>query len=179
MAATFGPAMGRNESSPTLQPLTYDARRDSLSTASSRRDAPLAIPDFVFPAQPASSEEPVPEFAEQPSPASLNHEEFHFPAHDNRPHRPTALPDFSFNPGASMPISLNSPVLLSPPTSPHSPNPMPSPSRPVRHGHRRGGSEFVGGSIRDGSFYRSHEHKPNKRRRLPSIATASAAPTRP
>ncbi|OAA78233.1 cell wall proline rich protein [Akanthomyces lecanii RCEF 1005] len=162
MAATLGPAMGRNESSPTLQPLTYDARQDTLSTASSRRDAPVAIPDFVFPAQPASSEELIPELAEQPSPASLSHEEFRFPVHDNRPHRPAALPDFSFNPGASMPTSINSPVLLSPPTSPHSPNPTPSPSRPVRHGHRRGGSEFVGGSIRDGS----------------SIAVMSTSPTK-
>ncbi|OAR01486.1 hypothetical protein LLEC1_02279 [Akanthomyces lecanii] len=161
MAATFGPAMGRNESSPTLQPLKYDARQDTLSSASSRRDAPIAIPDFVCPAQPASPAGTAPEFAEQPSPASLNHEEFRFPANNNRPHRAAALPEFSFNPGASMPMSPNSPVLLSPPTSPHSPNAI-SPSRPVRHGHRRGGSEFVGGSIRDGS----------------SIAVMSTSPTK-
>ncbi|KAJ6782808.1 hypothetical protein PWT90_10434 [Aphanocladium album] len=163
MAATFGPSLGRNESSPTLQPLTYDARQDTLSPASSRRDAPLAIPDFVFPAQPAPSEfaadsDP----AEQPSPASFTHEHFRFPARDDGPLRKAALPDFSFNPGASMPPSRNSPVLLSPPTSPHSPKNTPSPSRPVRHGHRRGGSEFVGGSIRDGS----------------SIAVMSTSPTK-
>lgn len=163
MAATFGPAMGRNESSPTLQPLTYDARQNTLSPTSSRRDAPLAIPDFVFPAQPAPSESATDlDSAEQPLPASLNHGEFSFPARDRRPHRPTALPDFSFNPGASVPHGLNSPALLSPPTSPNSSNPTPSASRPIRHGHRRGGSEFVGGSIRDGS----------------SIAVMSTSPTK-
>ncbi|TQV99869.1 hypothetical protein V2A60_005298 [Cordyceps javanica] len=154
--------MGHNESSPTLQPLTYDATRETRPPASSRRDAPLAIPDFVFPAQPTPLE-PALDFdsTEQPSPASLNNQEFRFPARDDRPHRPAALPDFSFNPGASIPHTLNSPTLLSPPTSPHSPNPPPS-SRPIRHGHRRGGSEFVGGSIRDGS----------------SIAVMSTSPTK-
>ncbi|OAA73978.1 cell wall proline rich protein [Cordyceps fumosorosea ARSEF 2679] len=161
MAATFGSVTGRDESSPTLQPLTYDARQNSRSPASSRRDAPLAIPDFVFPTQSAT-----PDFApdfESPMQASAfaNNQEFSFPSRDNLPHRPAALPDFSFNPGASIPHCLHSPALLSPPTSPHSPNPTPS-SRPVRHGHRRGGSEFVGGSIRDGN----------------SIAVMSTSPTK-
>ncbi len=170
MAANIGPTLGRNESSPTLQPLTYDARQGTLSPASSRRDAPLAIPDFVFPAQPAFSESvPDSEFVEQPSPASPSHEEFRFPAHDHGPPRAVALPDFSFNPGASMPANLDSPLLLSPPTSPLSSKPMPSPSRPVRHGHRRGGSEFVGGSIRDGSSIAVMSTSPTKEGGFPQL----------
>lgn len=51
---------------------------------------------------------------------------------------------------------------LSPPITPISARPIPSPSRPAGHGHRRGGSEFVGGSIRDGS----------------SIAVMSTSPTK-
>ncbi|KAM0738584.1 hypothetical protein ACQRIT_006321 [Beauveria bassiana] len=170
MAATFGSALGRNDSSPTLQPLTYDARQGRPSAASSRRDAPVAIPDFVFPAQPAPTESASDvKPAEQLSPTALNIQEFRFPARDNRPHRPAALPDFSFNPGAAMPHSLDSPAFLSPPTSPLSPNTALSPSRPVRHGHRRGGSEFVGGSIRDGSSIAVMSTSPTKEGGFPQL----------
>ncbi|KAI4906846.1 hypothetical protein J4E90_010049 [Alternaria incomplexa] len=57
-----------------------------------------------------------------------------------------ALPDFSFNPaGPAKPATIES----SPPQSPATlPVPV-SPSKPA-HGHRRGGSEFIGGDVRPG-----------------------------
>ncbi|GKT42149.1 uncharacterized protein ColSpa_02330 [Colletotrichum spaethianum] len=61
----------------------------------------------------------------------------------DRPSKSPALPNFTFNPGASLSPDTNS--LLSPPLSPPpvSPRLAPSPSRPTGVGHRRGGSEFV------------------------------------
>lgn len=176
MAAAFGPTMGHNESSPTLQPLTHAPRQERVSPASSRRHAPIAIPDFVFPAQAA----PAPtEFDEQQSPVPLNQQEFRFPARDNGPApRPNALPDFCFNPGASLPPDRNSPSFLSPPTSPLSPKQVPSPSRPVRHGHRRGGSEFVGGSIRDGSSIAVMSTSPTKESGFPTQLLQPPPPRR-
>lgn len=121
-------------------------------------------PSFSFPAQPyspaptastmttddGSSRSPAMESDGQSFPDS--------PPTDDQ--GPAALPAFSFNPGAALPPDPNG--LLSPPMSPGSSRPMPSPSRPARHGHRRGGSEFVGGSIRDGN----------------SIAIISTSPTK-
>lgn len=72
-----------------------------------------------------------------------------------------ALPQFSFNPGATLaPEPLDE--TLSPPASPQSPRTMPSSARPMGHGHRRGGSEFVGGRLREGN----------------SIAVMSGSPTK-
>lgn len=70
---------------------------------------------------------------------------------DNKLQNSPALPDFSFNPGAKISPNTLSPTLddfLSPPRSPSSPRL--SPAR-LGHGHRRGGSEFVGGEYRSGS----------------------------
>ncbi|KAG6120425.1 hypothetical protein E4U13_006543 [Claviceps humidiphila] len=79
--------------------------------------------------------------------------------------RTVMLPRFSFNPGASIPSDPQfTAAISSPPVSPNSARPLPSPSRPAGHGHRRGGSEFVGGSIRDGSSI--------------AIAVMSTSPTR-
>src|SRR5690606_38975874 len=71
---------------------------------------------------------------------------------EQRVNGPQALPAFSFNPGASLPpISSPENKFLSPPQSPSAPSsPRLAATRPPGHGHRRGGSEFVGGSIRDG-----------------------------
>lgn len=82
----------------------------------------------------------------------------------DRRRRTMALPAFNFNPGASLALEHDSLAFLSPPITPNStmPKPFPSPSRAARHGHRRGGSEFVGGSIRDGN----------------SIAVMSTSPTK-
>ncbi|KAH7328742.1 hypothetical protein B0I35DRAFT_404065 [Stachybotrys elegans] len=84
------------------------------------------------------------------------------PAKSDKARRPSALPDFSFNPGASLPADLDSPLFLSPPTSPDSPRTTASAMRPAGHGHRRGGSEFVGGRLREGN----------------SIAVMSTSPTK-
>ncbi|KAG6007799.1 hypothetical protein E4U21_005518 [Claviceps maximensis] len=65
--------------------------------------------------------------------------------------RIVALPQFSFNPGASIPSDPDFTAALSSPISPNTARLLPSPSRPAGHGHRRGGSEFVGGNIRDGN----------------------------
>ncbi|PHH60407.1 hypothetical protein CDD81_1685 [Ophiocordyceps australis] len=83
---------------------------------------------------------------------------------DERSRRARALPDFHFNPGASSLSDSDPSTLLHPAASPTTeyPRSIASPSRLVRHGHRRGGSEFVGGSIRDGN----------------SIAVMSTSPTR-
>lgn len=67
---------------------------------------------------------------------------------------PSALPDFSFNPSVSQSLDNS---LLSPPHSPMTPRTI-----PARQGHRRSGSEFVGGSIRTGD----------------SITVMSTSPTR-
>ena len=79
-----------------------------------------------------------------------------------RPQARASLPAFSFNPGASLPPDPNDPM-LSPPISPQSPRTLPSGEKPIRHGHRRGGSEFVGGRLREGN----------------SIAVMSSSPTKP
>ncbi|KAJ4422812.1 hypothetical protein N0V82_002591 [Gnomoniopsis sp. IMI 355080] len=66
-----------------------------------------------------------------------------------RPLGSPALPAFSFNPGANLtpePFTLKkADDFLTPPRSPRL-----SPSRPG-HGHKRGGSEFVGGEYRSGN----------------------------
>ncbi|KAL1841946.1 hypothetical protein VTJ49DRAFT_6269 [Mycothermus thermophilus] len=92
--------------------------------------------------------------------------------------RSPALPAFSFNPGASLPPAPRDNMFLSPPQSPSAPSsPRLSPTRPAGLGHRRGGSEFVGGKIRDGEAITVLNPSPAK----PEGATASPSlqPTRP
>ncbi|KAI8632358.1 hypothetical protein F5Y19DRAFT_361659 [Xylariaceae sp. FL1651] len=64
------------------------------------------------------------------------------PESASRRPRPPALPDFSFNPGATCTTDLSR---LSPSLSPSSPRTIPN-----HMGHRRGGSEFVGGKLKSG-----------------------------
>ncbi|KAI3328905.1 hypothetical protein HD806DRAFT_481035 [Xylariaceae sp. AK1471] len=64
------------------------------------------------------------------------------PESASRRPRPPALPDFSFNPGATPVTDLS---LLSPSLAPPSPRTIPN-----HMGHRRGGSEFVGGKLKSG-----------------------------
>ncbi|KZL73516.1 cell wall proline rich protein [Colletotrichum tofieldiae] len=123
---------------------------------SPRTMPPLPNPPFVFPARPSSASAPS-SFSRATGRRPLSAIEIHdrstfSMAADSadRPSKSPALPNFTFNPGASLSPDTNS--LLSPPLSPPpvSPRLMPSPSRPTGVGHRRGGSEFVGGSIRSG-----------------------------
>lgn len=83
---------------------------------------------------------------------------------------PSALPDFSFNPGAPQ-VSDNS--LLSPPHSPLTPRTI-----PARQGHRRSGSEFVGGNIRTGESITVMSTSPTKSEDgLPSPTLAPVNPS--
>ncbi|KAK6079840.1 cell wall proline rich protein [Seiridium cupressi] len=76
----------------------------------------------------------------------------------DRPQDSLALPEFSFNPAET---SSNNDSLMSPPLSPGSPA---SPRTvPNRGGHKRGGSEFVGGKLKEGE----------------SITLMNASPTKP
>ncbi|EQB58002.1 cell wall proline rich protein [Colletotrichum gloeosporioides Cg-14] len=129
---------------------------------------PLPNPPFVFPARPSSASAPS-SFSRATGRRPLSAIEIQdksSPFAESFDRRSPALPNFTFNPGASLSpdTALLSPPLSPPPISPRlvpSPNSL-SASRPG-HGHRRGGSEFVGGSIRSGD----------------SITVASTSPTRP
>ncbi|ORY13147.1 hypothetical protein BCR34DRAFT_481521 [Clohesyomyces aquaticus] len=104
-------------------------------------------PDFVFPQlgpNPSASE---PSTASNARPMSLQA----YPAGRRgsapgiRQKSVSALPDFSFNPSGTT-LGSSPPVT----TPPHSPMDIPTtPSRPIG-GHRRGGSEFIGGDGRSG-----------------------------
>ncbi|TGJ85884.1 hypothetical protein E0Z10_g2857 [Xylaria hypoxylon] len=64
------------------------------------------------------------------------------PENVGRRPRPPPLPDFAFNPGATEATDAS---LLSPSFAPPSPRTI-----PTHMGHRRGGSEFVGGKLKSG-----------------------------
>ncbi|KAF2822185.1 hypothetical protein CC86DRAFT_301164 [Ophiobolus disseminans] len=102
-------------------------------------------PEFSFPMRgpDTSSSEPTPSSAR---PMSL--QAYPTGRRGSMPHQRkksmNALPAFSFNPsGAAQPSTGTSP--------PHSPNDLSAtPSKPIQGGHRRGGSEFIGGDTRPG-----------------------------
>ncbi|KAK2589552.1 hypothetical protein QQS21_012771 [Conoideocrella luteorostrata] len=144
-----------------VNPATSDVLGQDVSCPVEPR---LPNPPFVFPALPASP----PGSSSRPRRRPISMIDIQSRSPDTPPvaeieksHRPAALPQFSFNPGASIPADPDS-IVLSPPITPNSARTVPSPSRPAGHGHRRGGSEFVGGSIRDGN----------------SIAIMSTSPTK-
>jgi hypothetical protein len=156
----------------------------SDSQASPRSNPPPPNPPFVFPARPSSSSGPTPvpraagrrpRSAIEPrsavAKASVEDEK-------SVPRSP-ALPAFSFNPGASLPSppGLEN-MFLSPPQSPSAPNsPLLTATRPAGHRHRRGGSEFVGGSIRDGEAITVLNTSPTKSDS--GMASPMLQPTRP
>lgn len=162
MATTYG--LDRAVDSNTLpsfdDPMHLSPKMDSVDripiATPTRGDGPPPNPPFSFPALPSPSSAP-PSFSrasgrrpqsaiESPSPAfDLGNDDA-----GNGFARKT-LPAFSFNPGAALPPDPMSPMLLSPPTSPNTPRMGASSQRPVGFGHRRGGSEFVGGRLRDGN----------------------------
>lgn len=101
-------------------------------------------PEFSFPAMPmaASSRAPRAVAARRPQSMHLNLDK---PANHEQSHRRAAstLPSFTFN-------SADSTGLQQPSTTPpESPNET-LPTTPSRRGHKRGGSEFVGGDSRFG-----------------------------
>ncbi|KAI1859868.1 hypothetical protein JX265_010317 [Neoarthrinium moseri] len=93
----------------------------SLGPSSARARRSPALPDFSF--NPGAQLKPE-------------------GADADRPQRSPALPAFSFNPGGPSDASES---LMSPPLSPSSPRMIPN-----RGSHRRGGSEFVGGKLKEG-----------------------------
>jgi hypothetical protein len=107
----------------------------------------LPNPDFSFPMRgpDTSSSEPTPTTSR---PMSL--QAYPTGRRGSMPHQRqksvSALPAFSFNPaGATQPSNGTSP--------PHSPSTLPTtPAKPIQGGHRRGGSEFIGGDVRPGSM---------------------------
>lgn len=122
-----------------------------LTSGLDPRDDPPPNPPFVFPARDPASAPPSFSRATGRRPQSAI-ETNKFPGvvagvEAVRSSRPS-LPAFSFNPGASSSQADNG--FLSPPLSPPPSATMGSSSRPGGHRHRRGGSEYVGGSIRDG-----------------------------
>ncbi|KAM0244962.1 hypothetical protein ACHAP5_005748 [Fusarium lateritium] len=130
-------------------------------------DEPPPNPPFVFPAQAPGSASAPSSFSRATGRRPMSAIEtpnfsFGFPAENADGQYRSALPDFSFNPGAMLSPDRENNFLLTPPISPHSPRNGASTQRPGGHGHRRGGSEFVGGRLREGN----------------SIAIMSTSPTK-
>ncbi|RDA94416.1 hypothetical protein CP533_2289 [Ophiocordyceps camponoti-saundersi (nom. inval.)] len=132
-------------------------------------DIPPPNPPFIFPARQAfqsSTPSTLGRYGERKIMPTAGPELTSSPPREagDRPRKGLALPAFSFNPGASLGQETEPSAFLSPPITPTSLSPrlLPSPVRPTRHGHRRGGSEFIGGSVRDGN----------------SIALMSTSPTK-
>ncbi|KAI1385085.1 uncharacterized protein F4822DRAFT_382693 [Hypoxylon trugodes] len=124
---------------PFVFPAQPSSAPSSFSRATGRRpQSAIEIPgrasDFSRASNSPSRSPGLPDFSFNPA-ASLS------PNVADQPSRSPALPDFSFNPGAALGPDES---LLSPPLSPQ------SPMIPNRNGHRRGGSEFVGGKLRSG-----------------------------
>jgi hypothetical protein len=96
----------------------------STETTTTRRPMSLQAPPAGLPAYPAGRRGSMPHHRQK----SIN-----------------ALPDFSFNPAAAAKPTAES----SPPQSPNTLSIPITPTKPM-HGHRRGGSEFIGGDVRPG-----------------------------
>lgn len=190
MATAFGPERVMDTAAMNINPLERPSGRHlpsmlSLESASpiqhaadadaaepSPRNMPPPNPPFVFPARPSSSSAPSSySRASGRRPRStidtthtFTMDDIDTDASDSSAGRHSALPNFSFNPGGSLPDSTD--ALLSPPKSPRSPHNIshaPSPSKSGGgHGHRRGGSEFVGGNIRAGESITVMSTSPTK-----------------
>ncbi|CAI6054671.1 unnamed protein product [Clonostachys chloroleuca] len=166
MATAYGPEPFAH---PSVNALVVE---DSMAANSYSRAAPPPNPTFSFPARLDDEDMPSPRTPSTPTfprrtgrrPMSAVEpmtESYQLTAEplDNKSMGRAALPAFSFNPGASLPPD---PEGLSPDFLPSSPQlPRTIPPGP-RGGHRRGGSEFVGGRIREGN----------------SIAVLSGSPTK-
>lgn len=129
--------------------------KESLSTPEMgvTSQSPPPNPPFVFPSRPMSASTPRAAGRRPRSAIEVSGQPFDMNGgQEPRQLGSPALPAFSFNPGAGLtPKTIpsgNDDFFLSPPRSPQSPRL--SPSR-TGHGHKRGGSEFVGGEYRSGS----------------------------
>ncbi|KAI9904729.1 hypothetical protein N3K66_001258 [Trichothecium roseum] len=173
MATTLGPELARDASHLGAMD-SMDAslmhRNGALADDSQSHGGPPPNPVFSFPARPdgppstpIAAPSPVAGRTRTRRPMSaIDVPGRLFPLSSDGPDIAgrASLPAFSFNPGAS--LSTDPASLLSPPTTPDFSRAIPSAHRPAGHGHRRGGSEFVGGRLRDGN----------------SIAVMGTSPTR-
>jgi hypothetical protein len=175
MATTFGPErLSGPSSGPAFDSPAdrFAASMNSLNGSQSldcnaQADEPPPNPPFVFPAQSPGSASAPSSFSRATGRRPMSAIEtpnfsFGFSAENAERQARSALPDFSFNPGAMLSPDRENNFLLTPPISPHSPRTGASQQRPGGHGHRRGGSEFVGGRLREGN----------------SIAIMSTSPTK-
>ncbi|PON21801.1 hypothetical protein TGAM01_v209388 [Trichoderma gamsii] len=162
-------------------PVDYLASLDD-TTASHHGTLPPPNPHFAFPAaSPSSTLHDPTTKRRRPLSAVEMHTRSLSIAVDGSDPRHAALPAFSFNPGASLPPKPHS--FLSPPHSPSSAQPPAQPAaasanRPMGHGHRRGGSEFVGGRLREGSTIAVMSTSPPKNEFDMKVPTLQPPPRR-
>ncbi|KAK4464930.1 hypothetical protein QBC42DRAFT_170185 [Cladorrhinum samala] len=196
MAATIASNM---IDTPTMDCLKHDAVLHlHAESAGSPNDSPSDTqtslkhippppnPPFVFPMRPSSSSSCAPpSFSRATGRRPRSAIEPHTIAlgtatdFENLKSRSPALPNFSFNPGASLPSTFApDATFLSPTPPPAAPgSPGNGPVRPGGHKHRRGGSEFVGGKIRDGEAITVTNISPTKSES--GMASPMLQPTRP
>lgn len=135
----FGEAFQSNDNAPRSAPRYPQEASVEL----------LPNPDFVFPMRQPTATGDGMLSTSAPSPRPMSMHTFprsqHGPAERGQRRTRSTLPNFTFNPADAS----NSSTSLS--TPPHSPLPTSptTPSRPM--GHRRGGSEFIGDSKKDGT----------------------------
>ncbi|GAW15981.1 hypothetical protein ANO14919_054030 [Xylariales sp. No.14919] len=129
---------------PPNPPFTFPARSSSSApsslsrTTGRRHQSAIEIPKIGLGTEYSDLNKPsatLPDFRFSPG-DNLS------PESASRRPRPPPLPDFAFNPGVTPATDAS---LLSPSFSPPSPRTIPN-----HMGHRRGGSEFVGGKLRSG-----------------------------
>ncbi|KAJ8128594.1 hypothetical protein O1611_g5038 [Lasiodiplodia mahajangana] len=158
MASSVSPQLSPriNLPPPPNPPFTFPARPSSSApsslsrTTGRRHQSAIDIPkiglgvEYAEPRQPSAA---LPDFSFNPG-NNLS------PESASRRPRPPPLPDFSFNPGATPPTDAS---LLSPQFAPPSPR-----TTPTHMGHRRGGSEFVGGKLRSGESITLMSTSPTK-----------------
>ncbi|EGS19168.1 uncharacterized protein CTHT_0057930 [Thermochaetoides thermophila DSM 1495] len=157
----------------------------SLPQVVPRSNPPPPNPPFVFPPRPLSSSSTTFPRTTARRPRSAIEPRDAFPrveVDNGKPaSRPPPLPAFSFNPGASLPDPPSADkMFLSPPESPSAQSsPRLIPTRPHGLGHRRGGSEFVGGSIRDGEAITVLTNGSSPTKSESGTASPMLQPTRP
>ncbi|ROT36753.1 hypothetical protein SODALDRAFT_361569 [Sodiomyces alkalinus F11] len=181
MSSFEGPSSGRHVPSVlSMDAGTHPNHLDMSSNAPqpSPRTVPPPNPPFVFPAREPSVPTQAPARSTARRPRSVvemsglstatkvdkvdTEEGSSVPVPvPTRPAGRPSLPSFNFNPGASLPPD-STPAFLSPPLSPRSPRHGPSASLTGGHGHRRGGSEFVGGNVRTGESITVMSTSPTK-----------------